>query len=398
MMNHRQRFLATMRYQPRDRCPLYDFSFWDETLPEWHKQGLPAWVMQQTSEQYFGTDLSLFTHSIKELNCRIDVPVGLCPLFEEQIIEDRGDYEVKRQNDGVFVLRKKYMGSIPQHEGHTLVDRASWREHYLPRLDPSHPQRYGDNFQQRIAALSSDDYPWPRFLPVGSLWGWLRNWMGVENISYVVYDDPAWFQEMVVALADCTLGVLERLFAAGVRFDAGAIWEDMCYNAGPLLSPQHFKQYLVPQYQRITSLLRKHDVDVIWVDCDGKIDELAPLWLEAGVNTMFPIEVGTWGGDPVAFRKQYGKDMLLMGGVDKHMLAAGPRKIEQEIKRLTPLVDEGGYIPMPDHRVPPDVPFENYVFYCDAIRRLWGRDTALEPIHRAPAPPSDVSGATLWKP
>ncbi len=62
--------------------------------------------------------------------------------------------------------------------------------------------------------------------------------------------------------------------------------------------------------------------------CDGKIDDLLPLWLEGGVNCMFPIEIGTWGADPVKYRKQYGQDLLLMGGFDKHILAKGKREIE----------------------------------------------------------------------
>jgi uroporphyrinogen decarboxylase len=217
-------------------------------------------------------------------------------------------------------------------------------------------------------------------LPGGSLYGWLRDWMGMENVSLVVYDDPAWFEEMVTTVADCIVGTLTRLLETGGRFDACAIWEDMAYNRGPLLSPKHFKQYLVPHYRRITDLLRKHDVGVIWVDCDGKIDQLVPLWLDAGVNCMFPIEIGTWGADPVKYRQQYGKDLLLMGGFDKHVLARSKREIEQEVYRLLPLVEEGGYIGFCDHRVPPDVPFENYLFYLETIRRVWGKNINLNPM------------------
>ena len=112
------------------------------------------------------------------------------------------------------------------------------------------------------------------------------------------------------------------------------------------------------------------------IDCDGKIDALVPHWLEAGVNTMFPIEVGKWGGDPVAFRAQYGKDLRLIGGVDKHVLAQSRDAIAREIDRLAPLVEEGGYIPTPDHRVPPDVPLENYLFYLERAKAVWGRGLA----------------------
>ena len=191
---------------------------------------------------------------------------------------------------------------------------------------------------------------------------------------------PAWFEEMVVTRTDCILGVLKRILATGVKFDAASMWEDMAYNAGPLLSPEHFKQYLVPNYKRISELLRAHGVDVLWLDCDGKIDSLIPLWLDAGVNCMFPIEIGTWGADPVKYRKIYGKNLLMMGGFDKHALQGSPWAIEAEIKRLAPLVESGGFIPMPDHRVPPDVPLENYLFYCRKAREIWGKGIDLPPM------------------
>jgi len=210
----------------------------------------------------------------------------------------------------------------------------------------------------------------------------IRNWMGLEAVSMVVYDDPAWFEEMVTSVADCTLGVLERVLETGGQFDGCGLWEDMCYNKGPLLGPEHFKRFLVPHYRRLTDLLHRHGIDVAWVDCDGKIDALLPLWLDAGVNCMFPIEVGTWGADAVGLRRRYGPQLLMMGGYDKRILARSKAEIEAEIRRLAPLVDEGGFIPFCDHRVPPDVPLENYLHYVDTARSVWGHGCSLRPMCR----------------
>ena len=44
-MNNRERFLATMHYAPRDRMPITDFGFWEETIPVWHAEGLPRRVV-----------------------------------------------------------------------------------------------------------------------------------------------------------------------------------------------------------------------------------------------------------------------------------------------------------------------------------------------------------------
>ncbi|MEM1515235.1 MAG: hypothetical protein QXH24_04205, partial [Candidatus Bathyarchaeia archaeon] len=75
-------------------------------------------------------------------------------------------------------------------------------------------------------------------------------------------------------------------------------WEDMCYNNGPLISPRLFKEFMVPEYKRVTSFLKDHGIWINIVDCDGNINSLVPLWLEAGINCMFPLEVRA-GTNPI---------------------------------------------------------------------------------------------------
>lgn len=377
-MNNRERFLATMRYQPRDRAPITDFGFWEETFAVWHQQGLPKKIhftyAKSNHVDYFGMDFG-----IDALSRSTEMRIGLMPAFRKRVLEDHGDHEIIQQPDGVRVLRRKFMGSIPQHQGHLLTDRESWRKHYKPRLDPTSARRFPADWADRVARWQDPNRDEIVVLPGGSLYGWIRNWMGVENVSYLLYDDPAWFEEMVVTVADCIIGTLQRALESGVRFDACGMWEDMAYRAGPLISPKHFKHYLVPHYRRITDLLHKYGVDIIWLDCDGDISLLTPLWLDAGVNCMFPLEVGSWGADPITYRRQYGKELLMMGGFDKHILQASKAGIEQEVKRLAPLVEEGGYIGFCDHRVPPDVPLANYHFYLEQVREIWGHGVNLLP-------------------
>ena len=374
-MNDRQRFLATMQYKPRDRAPICDFGFWPETITAWHDQGLPLSVQgghDTTTNQFFGMDV--FTGGLSP-------DVGLNPFFEEKTLEDRGDTIVVQNADGAAIVQAKdpTIISIPPHESHLLTDRASWTEHYKHRLDPDTPGRDPD-WAAAQAIWNDPDYPAPRTLSGGSLYGWIRNWMGMEGVSYLVFDDPALFEEMVVTIADLIVECHRRAFEHGAQIDACSMWEDMCFNSGPLLSPDDFKKYLVPQYKRITEQLRSHGCNITFVDCDGCIDQLIPLWFEAGVNCMFPIEIGNWGADPIRYRKQYGKDLLLLGGYDKHILAQSKKAIADEIDRLTPLVEEGGFIPFCDHRVPPDVPLTNYMFYLETAREKWGQGVNLKPM------------------
>ncbi|MGH7144543.1 MAG: uroporphyrinogen decarboxylase family protein [Planctomycetota bacterium] len=377
-MNDRERYHATMHYLPRDRCPIMDFGFWDETLVLWPEQGFPKGA---NPDDFFGMDRQW-------IGCGGNM--DLCPPFEEKVIEDRGETEIVRQYDGVVVQRRKFMRTIPHEIDHLLKDRASWEEHFKPRLKPEDPGRLaqGDAWQKKVAAWTDPKRDYPLFMGVGSLYGKLRDRMGMVGVSEILYDDRKLFEEMVETQTNIILTVAEKVLAAGVRPEAANFWEDMCYNAGPLLSPKHFKEILVPRYKRITALLNRYGVDIIFLDSDGDISKLAGMWLEAGVNTMFPIEVGTWKADPLVYRKQYGKAMRIMGGFDKRILAQSEDAIRREVDRLAPMVEEGGFIPFCDHRVPPDVPLKNYLFYLDAAKRVWGRGLGnIRPTGRAIAQP-----------
>ncbi len=98
-------------------------------------------------------------------------------------------------------------------------------------------------------------------------------------------------------------------------------------------------------------------------------DPLIPVWMDAGLNFLYPFEVQA-GMDVLEVRRRYGRDLRIWGGVDKRALAQGPRAIDAELERLRPLIDEGGYIPHTDHSIPPDVSYANFRYYTRRIAEV----------------------------
>ena len=131
-----------------------------------------------------------------------------------------------------------------------------------------------------------------------------------------------------------------------------------------------FAEKVGPHYRRITRLLNAHGIDLVSLDCDGCIDKLLPIWLENGVNIMFPIEVGTWDASLGPWRQQYGPALRGVGGVNKRVFSRDRAAVDAEIERLQPLIALGGYVPCPDHRLPGDNQFELVQYYCDRMRQL----------------------------
>jgi uroporphyrinogen decarboxylase len=367
-MNDRQRFRAIMHYQPFDRCIIQDFQYWHETLEAWHYYGLPRQVGWDQAQEFFGFD---------PMWNGISAATMLCPTFEAKLLKDEGDFEVRQEGDGTVIRRQKVLGSIPKHLDHTLKDRPSWERHFKWRLDPANPQRLPADLDERLAAAADSKRTYPLSTSCGSVFGQLRSWMGIEGVSYIQYDDPKLFAEMISTIGDCIVGTLERVLkaakAAGVTFDFGSMWEDMAYSHGPLLGVPAFEALCVPQYKRISGLLKSYGCDLIMLDCDGDARPLYDGWLRGGVNIAFPMEVGTWGNEPISGRRRWGKELRIAGGFSKRILAAGKEAIEREIDRLAELIEEGGFIPFCDHRVPPDVSLENYLHYVRRAKVVWGK-------------------------
>jgi uroporphyrinogen decarboxylase len=206
----------------------------------------------------------------------------------------------------------------------------------------------------------------------GSLMGEIRNSLGLFGLSYLVVDDEALMNEIIDTFANLYYQIVEYSLAYGAKFDFGHFWEDICYKSGPLVSPAFFRKKVGPHYHRICDLLHQYGIEIVSLDCDGKIDALIPTWLENGVNTMFPIEVGTWGGNIKPWREKYGRQIRGVGGMDKKVFAYDYIAIDNEIERLKSLVDLGGFIPCPDHRIAPDAKWENVQYYCERMRKVFG--------------------------
>ena len=164
--------------------------------------------------------------------------------------------------------------------------------------------------------------------------------------------------------------VVEAVLASGAKFDFGHYWEDICFKNGPLISPEIFDELCGKHYKKRTDLLKKHGIDVISLDCDGVTDRLLPTWVENGVNTMFPIEIGVWGDQFEAARKKYGREILGVGGMDKTAFRKDKAAVDAEIERLKRLVELGGFIPCPDHRLMPGSKFELVQYYAEEIKKI----------------------------
>lgn len=364
-MNTRDLFLAIMNYQPVDRMPVIYWGMWDETQARWLQEGLPAGLKQAELRAFFQADLFWWY---------LGGPVmpeymALLPGFPEETLEETDQFRVFRGASGVVTKTFKNQAgtSIPHYFDHTFKTARDWPG-YKKRLQPD-IRRLPQDMDERVRI--GRQLGVPICLPVGSLMGWVRDWMGVENMCYLIYDDPDCYADIVNTIADLACWAMDQLVPRmAVKPDLCFIWEDICGSTGPFVSPDPFRLYVAPGYLKIKQKMDALGIPILCVDSDGKTDALIRPWMEAGVNLLFPVEPGIWRGTPESIRNKYGKDLRLIGGFDKLVLEKNQAAIDAEITAHIPLMKEGGYLMMPDHVITPGTPLKNYQYYLQRVREL----------------------------
>jgi uroporphyrinogen decarboxylase len=358
-MTPQERFIKTMHFESVDRIPYWVPVLWSETIEKWQKEGHP-YTDEDAEEKLFECDHK--EHVRMWLNFE--------PPFEENILGSDADYLTIQTPKGVV---EKVLKNRPRDSqiSFPLEYPIKNRDDYL-----KYRSRLTGNIKERMTKVGNLDKHKIRDYTVslrGSLdcgfYGPLRDLVGFECLNYLFYDDPILIEMMMDDRAELIIQMSDNILEK-TTIDWFCFWEDMAYKTGPMISPEMFRKFMMPRYRLITDYLHKRGIDLIFVDSDGDISQLIPLWLECGVNGMWPFEVQA-GMDVITIRKKFGKDLLLIGGLDKRELAKGKTEIEREIlKKVPPLIKEGGYIPRPDHSIPPDVSYDNYKYFMEFLRKI----------------------------
>jgi len=387
-MPNRERFKAICRGERLGDFMVMDWFHrcWADTLEEWIKQGAPEAIRTQEGlNEYFqfehlhGLQEIISEHNRSDLKkiasaqsfgfYHVTPPV--MPVFEIKVLREDERHRVETTFGGSVVeVSKEHPWRMPRYLDRPVKDRATWNE-YKKRLDPHTPERWPSPWDKYVRTRNGEDVP--TMLLLEGFFGVLREWTGLEQLLYMFYDDPGLVEDMMDQVLYLDMEVAKRV-VKDLRIDCVRFWEDMAYKSGPLISPDMFRKFELPRYRQVTDFLRSQGVDILHVDSDGNIDELIPLWMEVGVNFPWPLEVAS-GMDGIAWRKKYGKDIVLGGNIDKRVFTKGKDAIREEVMSKVPyLVETGGYFPCLDHVIPPDVPLEGFRYYINLLREIAGKD------------------------
>lgn len=356
-MNHRERFVRTLTGKNVDRVPFIKvFGGTNAIISRWEKeqpglsQNIDAILQFEGVYRGWGTT---------------PVNFGLAQRGQSVTLEDNASRRVQRFADGTVEVFQKGCDYHHQTIVYPVKTSADWQRVKAIHLQPDDPERFPADWPDCVKAYRGRDYPLQ--LTHGGVYGFARNLMGDEQLLYALYDAPDLVHAIMEYYTDMVLTIWSRMVRE-VDFDLIEFWEDMASKNGCLISPDMFREFMLPNYRRVATFAQKHKIEIILVDSDGRIDELAALMLEAGVTAMYPFEAGA-GCDVNEVRRRH-PTLGVIGGLAKEAMIHGKAAIDKEIEKVRHLITLGRLIPGPDHFVQSDVSWENYHYFMERLREV----------------------------
>ncbi|RRJ99889.1 hypothetical protein Ga0100230_017865 [Opitutaceae bacterium TAV3] len=330
---------------------------------EWRAQGATEDEIALTA---FGFDYFRLHH--------VSVFQGPCSGITPEIIEDTPVHQIRRDRYGRRMMLCKDTATIPLPMDHPVTGMDSWL-----RVKPWYlwnEQRFSPGWAEAARKAHDEGAIIVMHIPGG--FDEPRQLLGEEGVCMACYEDEEMLHDMLDTIGTTMVRLLETI-TREVPVDVLSVHDDMAGKSGPLFGPAHVRQFMVPYYRRCWDVAAAGGARIFQQDSDGDINPIIDALMEGGLNCLYPMEPAA-GMDIVATRKKYGRRLMHMGGIDKHVLRQTPEAIRRELDyKLQPLMRAGGMVFGLDHRIPNGTPLANYRYYVKTAREILGLDASPPP-------------------
>jgi len=418
-MNSREKFLEFVDFNKKVPTIKWEFGYWGSAVKRWYREGLPQKKYPKVPISIINTTASLYTAVWKhfligektiyecvynEPENNLELPDGFAvlgggiyfpsqgfaldydikdyfgmdmqqnvvcaehlfyPQFEPRIVDENERYIDYIDLDGCKRRFSKSQQVIPSGLDWPIKDWDTWENIKSERLRLDNiKDRLPTNWNEIVKKYRNRDFPLAfGGYPCG-IFGTLTHLIGYENLFLFYYDKPDLIKDILDRLTDIWIALWEEVLSF-TEVDLCNLWEDISSGKGSMVSPSIIKEFILPYYKKISDFLKGRKIKAFLVDTDGDCNELVPLFIEAGVTGMYPMEVSA-GMDVISLRKKY-PHFLLMGGIPKLEIKNGVTKINEILEPVEWLIKQGGYIPFGDHLIPPEVGWNEFKYYREKL-------------------------------
>lgn len=346
-MNSKERFLKALRLEESDRVPLLDFLFCQDLFQE---------VIGKRPTTYNTPDVIELT-----LKLGLDgvwIPLGGYSGYSPQISEE-GIYV---DEWGTTYRRSRASWPIDAPVDYPIKDKKGLDAYQLP--DSLATGRLDD---MKTAVKMAKD----KVALVGGVLGpftCASMLTGYENICRFVYDDPDFLKELFTLSNNFYVKAGKRIVEAGA--DAMIVADDLGFDSGPFIGPEHFRKLVLPYLEEIIGELKVMGVPVI-LHCDGNINLILDDLVATGISAYHPVERKA-KMDLEMVKKKYGRRICLIGNVNSSSTLpyGSPEDIEEEVKECIRIAAPGGgYILASDHSLHDGIPVKNMLTMIQTAKK-----------------------------
>lgn len=363
-----------------------EIGYFNNTLLRWYEEGLPTNINIEEFKKNIDKDISSSTYGnwgpVNLIKYKRDedvlnffnfgyrtaaVPIDFSPFKYQKNVEETNEFKIYYDEFGVKKKDIKGHVSMPLFLEFPVKNRNDFEKI---------KSFYSSNFEDRlykdwidvVRRYKEKDYKIWLYNKYWGFFGFLRQLMGLENLSLMFFDNPKFIHEIIEFFTGYIMRFWNYILEK-INVDYILIWEDMAYNKTSLISPDMFKEFLLPYYKKFTTFLKKIDKDItIFVDSDGNISNLIPLWIEGGVDGIYPMECNA-GMDIIKVRKDF-PDLIIGGGVSKSALSKTIKDIDSELEKVECVLKTGRYVPFVDHDIPNNIPWKSFKYYREKLNLL----------------------------
>jgi uroporphyrinogen-III decarboxylase len=292
---------------------------------------------------------------------------GIFGGLAERILEDTDEYIIKSDDLGRTMKLRKGYSTLPLPLDWPVKDMDSWLK-VKPLLE-FREERINWDEVDHARKMQQAGHLVVAYIPGG--FDIPRQLMGEENgcLSYLI--QPELMQDIMQTMTDTSLKVLERV-SDKLLIDQLSVHEDLAGKTGPLIGPSEIETFIKPYFRKIWDMLSTRGTRLFDMDSDGNVNPILQELIDCGINSMHPFEPAA-GMDIVEVRKKFGQQMVMRGGIDKHVLRKDKKAIREELEyKMQPLMKQGGCVFGLDHRIPNGTPLENYRYYVETGREILG--------------------------
>lgn len=336
-MNSRGRVLAVLNHKIPDRVPIFELLFHESIIKK------------------INPDISYFDFYNQ---MGIDILV-VGPDHEHEILDKKN--EIYRNEWGVIRRQGPETVSVP-------IDGPIKEARDLKKYKPPDPTNLNrlrtlkkvvkDYKDKKMICLVIHDafaIPW-----------YLRG--GIDRLLIDYYYNPKLAEDIAKIVVEYFVEFVK--IAAKIGADMFLVGDDYAHTNNTLMSPKHFKKFILPGLSTIVSEIKKQGLYSI-KHSDGNLMPIIDMIVSTGIDILNPIEPEA-GMDIIKIKKKYGDKIVVCGNVDcKHLLVeASTNEVENYVKKLIKKVAPGGrFIISSSNSIHSSVKPENYLAMVKSIKK-----------------------------